>query len=205
MDGQPVQFVKETHEPLPLTTDHALRVDYERAGTKAVFMFCEVLEGSRNATAHERSTRFKSSTTRQAKAVISWCEEPIAQQANSEPATVDELADTLILFSNRARRDLRRMDARNAHPRRRCHRPVLGNGCRGRQARADTGSSSSVGWKLARVLQTAGNRCRGNRHYPPSARGIPTIIVVPIQGSKPSGNMSKVRSRSQIPAGTRLR
>ncbi len=59
MDGQPVQLVKETREPLPATVGQPQRVDYEyeRAGTAAVFMFCEPLSGWRQATARKRRTK----------------------------------------------------------------------------------------------------------------------------------------------------
>ena len=59
MDEQPVQLVKETRAPVAATAEHPLRVDYEyeRAGTAAVFMFCEPLAGWRGATARERRTK----------------------------------------------------------------------------------------------------------------------------------------------------
>ena len=59
MDEQPVQLVKETREPLAATTEHPERVDYEyeRAGTAAVFLFCEPLSGWREAQARERRTK----------------------------------------------------------------------------------------------------------------------------------------------------
>ena len=59
MDEQPVQLIKETHERLAATTEHALRVDYEyeRAGKAAVLMFCEPLAGWREATARQRRTK----------------------------------------------------------------------------------------------------------------------------------------------------
>ena len=59
MDEQPVQLVKETRAPLPATREHPERVDYEyeRAGTAAVFLFCEPLRGWREATARERRTK----------------------------------------------------------------------------------------------------------------------------------------------------
>ena len=49
MDEQPVQLVKETRAPLAATGEHPERVDYEfeRAGTAAVFLFCEPLRGRR--------------------------------------------------------------------------------------------------------------------------------------------------------------
>ena len=59
MDEQPVQLVHETGEPLPATAAHAQRVDYEyeRAGTAAVFLFCEPLSGWREATVRERRAK----------------------------------------------------------------------------------------------------------------------------------------------------
>ena len=60
MDEQPVQLVRETRVPLPATQEHPQRVadhEYERAGTAAVFMFCEPLEGWREATDRERRTK----------------------------------------------------------------------------------------------------------------------------------------------------
>ena len=48
MDEQPVQLVRETQAPLPATEEHPQRVadyEYERAGTAAVLMFCELLDG----------------------------------------------------------------------------------------------------------------------------------------------------------------
>ena len=59
MDEQPVQLIQETREALPATKQHPQRVDYEyeRAGTAAVFMFCEPLGGWRQPTARERRTK----------------------------------------------------------------------------------------------------------------------------------------------------
>ena len=59
MDEQPVQLIQETREALPATKQHPQRVDYEyeRAGTAAVFMFCEPLGGWRQASARERRTK----------------------------------------------------------------------------------------------------------------------------------------------------
>ena len=58
-DEQPVQLVNETREPVAATADRPRRVDYEyeRAGTAAVFLFCEPLVGWREATARERRTK----------------------------------------------------------------------------------------------------------------------------------------------------
>ena len=51
--------MKETRAPLAATREHPQRVDYEyeRAGTAAVFLFCEPLGGWREATARERRTK----------------------------------------------------------------------------------------------------------------------------------------------------
>ena len=59
MDEQPVQLLKETRTPRPATATHARRVDYEyeRAGTAAVFMFCEPLSGWREVSVRERRTK----------------------------------------------------------------------------------------------------------------------------------------------------
>ena len=59
MDEQPVQLVKEVRRRIPATRGHAQRVDYEyeRAGTAAIFLFCEPLVGWRQATARERRTK----------------------------------------------------------------------------------------------------------------------------------------------------
>ena len=60
MDEQPVQLVRETRPPLAATAEHPQRVadyEYERAGTAAVFLFCEPLGGWREATARERRTK----------------------------------------------------------------------------------------------------------------------------------------------------
>lgn len=59
MDEQPVQLVKETRTPVAATREHPQRVDYEyeRAGTAAVFLFCEPLGGWREASARQRRTK----------------------------------------------------------------------------------------------------------------------------------------------------
>ncbi len=59
MDEQPVQLVLESRVPLPATTAHPARVDYEyeRNGTASIFMFAEPLSGFRQATARERRTK----------------------------------------------------------------------------------------------------------------------------------------------------
>ena len=59
MDEQPVQLQKETRVPMPATTDHPRRVDYEyeRAGTAAIFMFAEPLAGWRGVSVRERRTK----------------------------------------------------------------------------------------------------------------------------------------------------
>lgn len=59
MDEQPVQLLKETRFPIPATTTHAKRVDYEyeRAGTATIFMFAEPLAGWREVAVRERRTK----------------------------------------------------------------------------------------------------------------------------------------------------
>jgi len=59
MDEQPVQLLKETRTPIPATTDHPRRVDYEyeRAGTASVFLFGEPLAGWRSVSIRERRTK----------------------------------------------------------------------------------------------------------------------------------------------------
>jgi hypothetical protein len=59
MDEQPVQLLKETRSPIPATTKHGKRIDYEyeRAGTAAIFMFAEPLAGWREVAVRERKTK----------------------------------------------------------------------------------------------------------------------------------------------------
>jgi hypothetical protein len=59
MDEQPVQLLKETRPPIPATTRHARRVDYEyeRAGTANVFLFTEPLAGWREVAVREKKTK----------------------------------------------------------------------------------------------------------------------------------------------------
>jgi DDE superfamily endonuclease len=59
MDEQPVQLIRETRPPIPATTVHPKRVDYEyeRAGTASIFMFADPLSGFRQATARPQRTK----------------------------------------------------------------------------------------------------------------------------------------------------
>jgi hypothetical protein len=59
MDEQPVQLLKETRTPIPATTTHGKRVDYEyeRAGTANIFMFAEPLAGWREVAVREKKTK----------------------------------------------------------------------------------------------------------------------------------------------------
>ena len=59
MDEQPMQFQAEVRVPIPATSNHAERVDYEyeRRGTASIFMFTEPLTGWRQATARLRRTK----------------------------------------------------------------------------------------------------------------------------------------------------
>jgi DDE superfamily endonuclease len=59
MDEQPMQFLKETRQPIAGTAKHPRRVDYEyeRAGTASIFMFCEPLAGWRQVSVRQRRTK----------------------------------------------------------------------------------------------------------------------------------------------------
>ncbi|MDY3559632.1 IS630 family transposase, partial [Gemmata sp. JC673] len=59
MDEPPVQLIGGTRVPIPATTDHPERVDYEyeRKGAASIFMFAEPLSGFRQATARDRRTK----------------------------------------------------------------------------------------------------------------------------------------------------
>ena len=59
MDEQPVQLHKETRTPIPATTEHGRRVDYEyeRAGTANIFMFTEPLAGWREVAVRATKTK----------------------------------------------------------------------------------------------------------------------------------------------------
>ena len=59
MDEQSVQLLNETRQPIPATTNHPRRVDYEyeRAGTASIFMFAEPLSGWRDVRVREHRTK----------------------------------------------------------------------------------------------------------------------------------------------------
>jgi hypothetical protein len=59
MDEQPIQLLKQTRQPIPGTSKHPRRVDYEyeRAGTASIFMFCEPLAGWRHVSVRDRRTK----------------------------------------------------------------------------------------------------------------------------------------------------
>ena len=59
MDEQPVQLLKDIRKPIPATTEHGKRVDYEyeRAGTANIFMFTEPLAGWREVAVRETRTK----------------------------------------------------------------------------------------------------------------------------------------------------
>jgi DDE superfamily endonuclease len=59
MDEQPVQLLKETRQPIPATSHHPKRVDYEyeRAGTASIFMFAEPLSGWRDVQVRAQRTK----------------------------------------------------------------------------------------------------------------------------------------------------
>jgi hypothetical protein len=58
MDEQPVQLIKETRTPIPVSPGQEARHDYEyeRNGTAAVFMFTEPLQGWRKVNVREHRT-----------------------------------------------------------------------------------------------------------------------------------------------------
>ncbi len=82
LDEQPVQMLRETRQPLPATTEHPRRLDYEyqRAGMASAFLFCEPLAGWRTVTVRERRTK------------LDWAEEVAAllesRHANCERITL---------------------------------------------------------------------------------------------------------------------
>src|ERR1700686_4433427 len=59
MDGQAMQLLKATRNPIRGTKNHPPEGDYEyeRAGTASIFMFCEPLSGWRQVTVRERRTK----------------------------------------------------------------------------------------------------------------------------------------------------
>jgi len=59
MDEQPVQLIKESRQPQPVTENHPRRIDYkyERNGTACIFMFTEPLSGWREAVVRSRRTK----------------------------------------------------------------------------------------------------------------------------------------------------
>jgi hypothetical protein len=59
MDEQPVQLLGEVREPVPVNEHHGKREDseYERKGTRGVFMFVEPPGGRRCVSASRRRTR----------------------------------------------------------------------------------------------------------------------------------------------------
>ncbi len=59
MDEQPVQLLRETRTPIPATTTHGKRVDYEyeRAGTTNIFMLTEPLAGWREVSVRTTKTK----------------------------------------------------------------------------------------------------------------------------------------------------
>ena len=59
MDEQPVQLIKETRTPIPLSCGKPYKYDYEyeRNGTANVFMFTQPLENWRKVSIRERKTK----------------------------------------------------------------------------------------------------------------------------------------------------
>jgi len=59
MDEKPVQLLGDSREPLPATTHHPGRYDYEytRNGTACIFLFTEPLKGWRKVNARKQRTK----------------------------------------------------------------------------------------------------------------------------------------------------
>ena len=85
MDEQPVQLIKETRALVPAMQGRTRRVDHERAGAAAVFMFCDPLAGGQ-ATARQRRTR------------MDWARE-VADLLAGRYADRDKITITLVLDS----------------------------------------------------------------------------------------------------------
>lgn len=70
MDEQPIQLLDDAWQPIPETTTHPKRVDYEyeRKGTASIFMFTEPLSGWRQV--HVRKHRTKQDWSEEVKVLL---------------------------------------------------------------------------------------------------------------------------------------
>jgi hypothetical protein len=114
MDEQPVQLLKEVRQPLPATTTHAKRVDYEyeRAGTANIFMFTEPLAGWREVAVREKKTKLDWATemARLLEGRYAKCEKVILVCDNLNTHTKGAFYETF--EPERARQLVRRIDFR---------------------------------------------------------------------------------------------
>lgn len=121
MDEQPVQLLKETRTPIPATTKHARRVDYEyeRAGTANIFMFSEPLAGWREAIVRETKTRldWAAEMARLLEGRYAKCKKLILVSDNLNTHTKGAFYETF--QPERARRLVRRIEF--------CHTPKHGS------------------------------------------------------------------------------
>ena len=114
MDEQPVQLLKEARHPIPATSTHAKRVDYEyeRAGTANIFMFTEPLAGWREVAVREKKTKIDWATemARLLEGRYAKCEKVILVCDNLNTHTKGAFYETF--EPERARQLVRRIDFR---------------------------------------------------------------------------------------------
>ncbi len=112
MDEQPVQLLKEARQPIPATTTHAKRVDYEyeRAGTANIFMFAEPLAGWREVAVREKKTKldWATETARLLEGRYAECEKVILVCDNLNTHTKGAFYETF--EPERARELVRRIE-----------------------------------------------------------------------------------------------
>jgi len=115
MDEQPVQLLKETRQPIPATTTHAKRVDYEyeRAGTANIFMFTEPLAGWREVAVRNQKTKIDWATevARLLEGRYAECEKVILVCDNLNTHTKGAFYETF--DPERARQLVRRIEFRH--------------------------------------------------------------------------------------------
>jgi hypothetical protein len=115
MDEQPVQLLKETRQPIPATTTHAKRVDYEyeRAGTANIFMFTEPLAGWREVAVRDQKTKIDWATevARLLEGRFAECEKVILVCDNLNTHTKGAFYETF--EPERARQLVRRIEFRH--------------------------------------------------------------------------------------------
>jgi len=114
-DEQPVQLLKEARPPIPATTTHAKRVDYEyeRAGTANIFMFTEPWAGWREVAVRDRKTKIDWATevARLLEGRFAECEKVILVCDNLNTHTKGAFYETF--EPKRARQLVRRIEFRH--------------------------------------------------------------------------------------------